>query len=90
VPLATRVDAVSVAATELRIAPMTRAQAEVTADWRYGPTYDFYDADADHRDCAELLDPLQRDEPTGFVVTRTFVHETSGGFFPFFEMELPA
>ncbi len=164
---ATRVDAMSDAATELRIAPMTQAQAEVIADWRYEPPYDFYDAHADHRDLAELLDPVQRGgiyfsandarreligffafaasagvvgvgvglrpdltgrglglafleqglafadarfrpdrfrlavaafnrraikvyERTGFVVTRTFVHETNGGFFPFVEMERPA
>jgi len=42
------------------IAPMTQADAEAIAKWRYEPPYDFYDADADHRDLAELLDPVGR------------------------------
>ncbi len=29
-------------------------------------------------------------ERAGFVVTRTFMHETNGGLFPFVEMERPA
>jgi ribosomal-protein-alanine N-acetyltransferase len=39
---------------------MTQRDAEAIAEWRYEPPYDFYDADADHRDLAELLDPAQR------------------------------
>ena len=42
------------------IAPMTQAQAEAIARWRYEPPYDFYDLDADERDLAELLDPESR------------------------------
>ncbi|CAN5287251.1 GNAT family protein [soil metagenome] len=42
------------------IAPMTQEEAEAVAAWRYEPPYDFYDADADHRDLEELLDPAQR------------------------------
>ncbi len=36
---------------------MTQEEAEAIAAWRYKPPYDFYDADADHRDMEELLDP---------------------------------
>jgi [ribosomal protein S18]-alanine N-acetyltransferase len=39
---------------------MTQDEAEAIADWHYEPPYDFYDATADHRDLAELLDPAQR------------------------------
>ncbi len=42
------------------IARITQAEAEEIAEWRYEPPYDFYDADADHRDLAELLDPVLR------------------------------
>ena len=149
------------------ISPMRQDEAEEIAGWRYDPPYDFYDADADHRDLAELLDPLQRGgkyfaardehgvvvgyfgfvdadgivgvgvglrpdltgrglgqrfleegiafaaerfaprafrlsvatfnvraitvyERAGFVITRTFDHETNGGVFSFVEMERPA
>jgi ribosomal-protein-alanine N-acetyltransferase len=44
----------------LRIEVMTQDDAETVAQWRYEPPYDFYDADADHRDLAELLDPVRR------------------------------
>jgi ribosomal-protein-alanine N-acetyltransferase len=44
----------------LRIEVMTQDDAERIAEWRYEPPYDFYDADADHRDLAELLDPARR------------------------------
>lgn len=42
------------------IAPMSQQDAEAIAEWRYDPPYDFYDADADHRDLADLLDPTRR------------------------------
>ncbi|MGH3111633.1 MAG: GNAT family N-acetyltransferase [Gaiellaceae bacterium] len=45
---------------QLRIAAITQEEAEAIASWRYDPPYDFYDADADHRDLAELLDPELR------------------------------
>jgi [ribosomal protein S18]-alanine N-acetyltransferase len=45
---------------QLRIAPMSQQEAEEIAEWRYDPPYDFYDADADQRDLAELLDPAVR------------------------------
>jgi ribosomal-protein-alanine N-acetyltransferase len=41
---------------------MTQADAETIASWRYEPPYDFYDADADHRDLAELLDAGRRSD----------------------------
>jgi [ribosomal protein S18]-alanine N-acetyltransferase len=152
---------------QLRIAPMTEQEAEEIAGWRYDPPYDFYDADADQRDLAELLDPEVRGdryfsardasgeligyfglgfgdgiagigvglrpdltgrglglefleqglafateryspkrfrlsvavfnkraitvyERAGFVRTRTYDHETTGGVFRFVEMERPA
>ncbi len=45
---------------QVRIAPMSQQEAEEIAQWRYEPPYDFYDADADQRDLAELLDPAVR------------------------------
>ena len=45
---------------QLKIGPMTQEEAEAIAHWRYEPPYDFYDADADNRDLAELLDPERR------------------------------
>jgi ribosomal-protein-alanine N-acetyltransferase len=51
---------VSAGLGRVRIGPMTQADAEAIARWRYEPPYDFYDADADHRDLAELLDPELR------------------------------
>jgi [ribosomal protein S18]-alanine N-acetyltransferase len=44
----------------LRITPLSQADAEAIAGWRYEPPYDFYDTDADQRDLAELLDPERR------------------------------
>jgi len=41
---------------------MKQDEAEAIAGWRYDPPYDFYDADADHRDLAELLDPKRRSD----------------------------
>jgi [ribosomal protein S18]-alanine N-acetyltransferase len=45
---------------QVRIAPMSQQEAEEIAQWRYESPYDFYDADADQRDLAELLDPAVR------------------------------
>ena len=44
----------------IKITTMTQAEAETIAEWSYETPYDFYDAKADHRDLAELLDPVQR------------------------------
>jgi [ribosomal protein S18]-alanine N-acetyltransferase len=45
---------------QLRIQPMSQEDAEAVAGWHYDPPYDFYDADADHRDLEELLDAEKR------------------------------
>lgn len=45
---------------KITIALMTQGEAEAIAAWSYDPPYDFYDAPADERDLAELLDPAQR------------------------------
>lgn len=45
---------------QLRIGLLTQREAEEIAAWRYEPPYDFYDATADHRDLAELLDSERR------------------------------
>lgn len=43
-----------------RFAPITTEQAwEIAHEWRYPEPYNFYDADADPEDFAELLDPRQ-------------------------------
>lgn len=42
------------------IRPMTQADAEVVAAWRYEPPYDFYDFEAEPDDHAEILDPDRR------------------------------
>lgn len=47
---------------QLSIALMTQDEAEAIAGWRYEPPYDFYNANADHRDLAELLDSEQRSD----------------------------
>jgi ribosomal-protein-alanine N-acetyltransferase len=44
----------------IAITKMSQEEAEQIAGWRYEPPYDFYDADADHRDLAELLEPMRR------------------------------
>jgi ribosomal-protein-alanine N-acetyltransferase len=44
------------------ITSLTQKDAEAIAKWQYEPPYDFYNADADQRDLAELLDPAQRGE----------------------------
>lgn len=46
----------------VRIEPLTERDAHEVASWRYDPPYDFYDADADPEDLAELLDPGRRAE----------------------------
>jgi len=51
---------VSTAIGELGIALMSQNEAEEIAEWRYDPPHDFYDWPADHRDLAELLDPVRR------------------------------
>ena len=43
------------------ITGMSQDDARDIATWRYEPPYDFYDADADARDLAELLDATQRE-----------------------------
>jgi [ribosomal protein S18]-alanine N-acetyltransferase len=48
---------------------MSQRQARAVAAWRYDPPYDFYDAEADPEDLAELLDPVQR-EGRYFAVLR--------------------
>ena len=40
---------------------MSQEDAVAITTWRYPPPYDFYDADADPGDLAELLDPRQRE-----------------------------
>ena len=156
----------STAIGEIRIALMSQGEAEAIAVWSYEPPYDFYDAPADERDQAELLDPVRRGDRyfsardaadvligffdfrreddvvvvglglrpdltgrglgqsflegglafaveqysprrfklsvaefnargievyrrAGFVMTRSFMHETNGGLFSFVEMERP-
>jgi [ribosomal protein S18]-alanine N-acetyltransferase len=51
---------VSATVGKLRIRPISQKDAEAIAGWHYEPPYDFYDADADERDLAELLDPERR------------------------------
>jgi ribosomal-protein-alanine N-acetyltransferase len=59
---------------------MTQDEAEAVAAWRYEPPYDFYDADADHRDLEELLDPVRRGDKyfTAYDAARELV-----GYFGF-------
>ena len=47
------------AAPDFTIRPMTAADAQAIAAWRYPGEYSFYDADADPDDLAELLDPAE-------------------------------
>ena len=62
---------------------MSQHEAEAIAAWRYEPPYDFYDADADHRDLAELLDPVRRgdkyfsahDSPGELIGFFAFTHD---------------
>jgi [ribosomal protein S18]-alanine N-acetyltransferase len=48
-----------VVAPEFAVRPMTAADAQAIAAWRYPGEYSFYDADADPDDLAELLDPAE-------------------------------
>jgi len=73
-----RSDAVSTAIGQLEIALISQHEAEAIADWRYEPPYDFYDADADHRDLAELLDPVRRGEK--YFAARDIAEELIGFF----------
>jgi [ribosomal protein S18]-alanine N-acetyltransferase len=57
-----RVDAVSTTLRTTSIDRMTQSDAEAIAGWRYEPPYDFYDANSDERDLAELLDAGLRGE----------------------------
>jgi [ribosomal protein S18]-alanine N-acetyltransferase len=45
-----------------RFRPLTQADAEAIAGWRYPEPYSFYDWIADQDDLAELLDPAKRGE----------------------------
>ena len=47
------------AAPDFAIRPMTAADAQAIAAWRYPGEYSFYDTDADPDDLAELLDPAE-------------------------------
>ena len=44
---------------DFTIRPMTAADAQAIAAWRYPGEYSFYDADADPDDLTELLDPAE-------------------------------
>jgi [ribosomal protein S18]-alanine N-acetyltransferase len=48
--------------TRWSITPMTQAEAEQVAGWRYPGDYAFYDADSVPDGLAELLDPTRRGE----------------------------
>jgi ribosomal-protein-alanine N-acetyltransferase len=49
-------------ATEFRFEPLTQADAEAIAEWRYPEPYSFYDWTADPDDLRELLEPARRGE----------------------------
>jgi ribosomal-protein-alanine N-acetyltransferase len=51
-----------------RFRPLTQADAEAIAGWRYPEPYSFYDWTADPNDLAELLDPARRGEAYAGVV----------------------
>jgi ribosomal-protein-alanine N-acetyltransferase len=48
--------------TRWSVTPMTQAEAEEVAAWRYPGEYAFYDADSVPDGLAELLDPARRGE----------------------------
>ena len=47
-------------ATELHFEPLTQADAEAIAEWRYPEPYSFYDWTADPDDLRELLESARR------------------------------
>ena len=49
-------------ATEFHFEPLTQADAEAIAEWRYPEPYSFYNWTADTDDLRELLDPSLRGE----------------------------
>lgn len=68
------------------IRPMTAADADAIAAWRYPEPYGFYDADRDPADLAELLDPSEwgrryfaADESGGGGLAGFFVFKVAGG-----------
>jgi ribosomal-protein-alanine N-acetyltransferase len=70
---------------EYAIRPMTAADAQAIAAWRYPEPYGFYDSDADPADLAELLDPAEwgrryfaADDAAGELVG-LFVFKAEGG-----------
>jgi ribosomal-protein-alanine N-acetyltransferase len=76
---------VAESAREYAIRPMTAADAQAIAAWRYPEPYSFYDADADPADLAELLDPSEWgrryfavDDVAG-ELSGLFVFKLSGG-----------
>jgi ribosomal-protein-alanine N-acetyltransferase len=48
--------------TDWTVTPMTQAEAEEVAAWRYPGEYAFYDADSAPEALAELVDPARRGE----------------------------
>ena len=64
-----------------RVRPMSQADAEQIAGWRYPAPFDFYDADADERDLAELLDAASRGD------SYYAVDEESGSLVGFFQFK---
>jgi ribosomal-protein-alanine N-acetyltransferase len=63
------------------VRPLSDADAQAIAAWRYPPPYDFYDADQDPDDLAELLDERMR-RATYYAV------EARGELVGFFAFEL--
>ena len=49
-------------ATEFHFEPLTQADAEAIAEWRYPEPYSFYDWMSDPGDLRELLEPTRRGE----------------------------
>jgi ribosomal-protein-alanine N-acetyltransferase len=65
---------------EFRFRPMSQADAEAIAAWRYPGEYSFYDRTSDPDDLAELLDPLARADQYFAVDTKV---ESLIGFFQY-------